>query len=77
MIRDKVNKIEVEDIDLQPKQTENTTMCYASHIVSFGQHSITNSNPMAAFYVSVYCICESECDSSYAYSANAYYSQGT
>ena len=63
------------DVDLHQKQTENATMCYANRKVSSGQHYVTNSNPMATFYVSVYCICE-VCYSSYAYSANAYYSQG-
>ena len=63
------------DIDLHQKQAKNATMCYASHIVSSGSHSVTHTNPMATFYISVYCICE-RYKSSYAYLANAYYTQG-
>ena len=63
------------DIDLHQKQAENATMCYANHIVSSGPHSVTHSNPMATFYVSVYHICDG-CYSSYAYSTCAYYTQG-
>ena len=63
------------DVDLHQKQAENVTMCYDNRKVSSGTHSITHSNPMTTFFVSIYCICEG-CHSSYAYSANAYYSQG-
>ena len=68
-------KLNDTEANLLQKQAENTTMCYVNREVSSGPHSITHSNPMATFYVSVYYICE-KCESSYAYSANAYYPQG-
>ena len=62
-------------VDWYRKRPIDDEMCYASRNVSSGQHSITHTNPMVTFYVSVYGICQ-KCDSSYAYSAKAYYLQG-
>ena len=62
-------------VDWYQTQASDKTMCYANHKVTTRQHSITHANPMATFYVSVYGICR-KCYSSYAYLANAYYSQG-
>ena len=72
---DKRFKLDDVEVNWYEEPTKNATMCYASRSVSTGPHTITHTNPMATFYVSVHGICES-CDSSYAYSAKAYYSQG-
>ena len=57
------------------QQSVHNAVCYSSHRVTTGQHSLTHIDPTATFYVSVYGICQI-CDSSYAYSANAYDFQG-
>ena len=62
-------------VEWHQNNTVDDTICYANRKVSPGQHSITNTNPMSTFSVSVHGICE-KCTSSYAYSAKAYYSQG-
>ena len=61
--------------DWYQKQNIDDTICYVSREVPTGAHSITHTNPVVTFYVSVYGICE-KCNSSYAYSANAYDSEG-
>ena len=61
-------------VEWHQNSTVDGAMCYASREVPPGQHSITHTNPVTTFAVSVYGICK--CPSSYAYSAKAYYSQG-
>ena len=60
------------------KSTNDNLMCCVREQVSPGQHSISHTNQMVKFAVIVYAICDvDDCQSSYAYPANAYYSQGT
>ena len=68
-------KLDDAEVNWHQQNATNSTMCYASREVLTGAHSIIHTDPMVKFYVSVYGICET-CDSSYAYSANAYYFKG-
>ena len=63
---------EVTTWNIQP--TTEQTMRYASLEVSTGLHTVSHPNPSATFYVSVAAICNG-CQSSYAYSASAYFGQ--
>ena len=51
------------------------TMCYVEQEISTGNHIISHTNPLTVFFVYVYAFGVKH-DSSYLYSASAYYSPG-
>ncbi|XP_072047955.1 uncharacterized protein [Amphiura filiformis] len=59
-------------VDSNSLHTFDNSMCCLRSNVSTGHHTISHTNPMARFSVTVYAICKGYCASSYAYPVNAF-----